>query len=421
MEAGADQRENRKRAHDGDGKSCGYCMQVLNKDRDPRNLACGHAFCFSCLKDAHSSSDSSNIKCSTCGKVQSCDVDDLQSLATATDGTASPDVLSLCDRCHDKSAVKYCNDCGEKICARHLVFHEGYFEEAHETVDIQKYTENPSLYNKVLTCLHHENKMITMACANCYQFNCKQCSIEMATCSKVPDPDVLLEGLKGSSYYSCNRNNVTQYINKFKRGHAFKFLDEIQAQIIKEFQGELNNASLLVDKCVKLDKVTWKQLDALPDQCKKMIVDVEEKAKEQCQLIEQQKKELIKEIQEYETLWTKKIISFTENLTQTREQIEETIKSVRMFLRDSPVIELVKSREDKLAALRKVNSIYLNSSPLPHVQRLRIGKKMRMEVEFNSQHSFPSTRKDSSTSRSYYGASPPEEYCGHEWETQAAA
>ncbi|XP_067939922.1 probable E3 ubiquitin-protein ligase MID2 [Watersipora subatra] len=375
MDTGADKKESRKRAHDGDedSKSCGYCMQAMNKDRDPRNLACGHTFCFSCLKEAHASSGLTNIKCSTCGKVHSCDIDDVQSLAAAIDGTPSPDVLLLCDRCHDKSAVKYCSDCGEKICARHLTFHDGYYEETHETIDIQLYTENPSLYNKVITCLHHENETVTMACANCYQFNCKQCSREMATCPKVPNPDVVLQDMKRYAYMSST-DTAIQYINKCKRGHIFLFLDEIRAQIIKECQGKLKTASSLVDACAKLDKESWKQLDTLPDKCKKMIVDVEKKAKEQCQLIEEQKKELIKEIQEYETLWTKKIISFTENLTQTREQIEEAIKSTNMFIRESPGVELIKSIKDKLAALETVNKLYLGSSPLPHVRDLRIGR-----------------------------------------------
>ncbi|XP_067939257.1 uncharacterized protein [Watersipora subatra] len=230
-----------------------------------------------------------------------------------------------------------------------------------------------------------------MACANCYQFNCKQCSREMATCPKVPNPDVVLQNVKRYAYMSSSTDTAIKYINKCKRGHIFRFLDEIRDQIIKECQGKLKTASSLVDECVKLDKESWKQLDTLPDKCKKMIVDVEEKAKEQCQLIEQQKKELIKEIQEYETVWTKKIISFTENLTKTREQIEEAIKSTHMFLRESPGVELIKSRKDKLVALEAVNSLYLGSSPLPHVKELRIGKKMRMEVEFNSRRSFPST------------------------------
>lgn len=58
-----------------------------------------------------------------------------------------------------------------------LQHHDGYYEDLHETVDIDVYAAKPNSYLKALKCEHHKEETITMACKTCYQFNCRQCDV----------------------------------------------------------------------------------------------------------------------------------------------------------------------------------------------------------------------------------------------------
>ncbi|XP_067930259.1 transcription intermediary factor 1-beta-like isoform X2 [Watersipora subatra] len=181
-------------------KQCGFCMEQGNQLVEPRILPCQHIHCYPCLVG-----DFETNRIVRCGKCKAVFDVTLDRLPVAV---KREDKVQVCDVCVQKgitneSAVKYCTDCGKRICIKHLESHEDFFPQHKKLLGTEGFQGNARMY-AVRKCTKHEDQPITLACSSCYIVLCVECMEGSKDCDK------------GSTHQAVHLNQLVKLL-KVKR------------------------------------------------------------------------------------------------------------------------------------------------------------------------------------------------------------
>ena len=254
---------------------CGLCLDVFD---DPRNLPCGHTYCFKCIRKIAQANKDKQPSCALCRSPWSIPAEGLpglmknyvlnnfvQSFGQQTDSVIMCALFA--DGDEHGQAEYFCIDCWDPLCVDCFKGHKKTrYSQNHNVKKMTDVTEVDVRQHKQkeeAKCSKHNDKVLELFCNEC---NCAVCYICCATShfqhtflglAEVDKKFVeqirqeVDEGVKLESSYGTQLATLNQIIKQLKMDCAQK-LNETKLCLAKVRQENKNCFALIeeeIDKC----------------------------------------------------------------------------------------------------------------------------------------------------------------------------
>ena len=256
---------------------CGLCLDVFD---DPRNLPCGHTFCFKCIQKLVETSKDKQPSCALCRTLFSVPSEGLQGLMR--NFVLNNFVQSFGQRtdCAIKCALfadgdehgpveYFCIDCWDPLCANCFKVHKKTrYSQNHDVKKMTDITEADVREHRVkeeAKCSRHNDKVLELFCNEC---NCAVCYICCATshfqhrCLGLTEMDEKFieqirreidEGVKIKNSYDTQLDTLYKIIKELETDCAQKLI-EIKLKLSKVRQENKKCFTLIEEKINKCER-----------------------------------------------------------------------------------------------------------------------------------------------------------------------
>ena len=169
---------------------CAICLETY---RDPKALACLHAYCQECIQQLLLRQQrDQEVECPQCRSLVAVAGNDPSSLSTVFFINGLIEVCEIlkkaesneitCQSCSEAKATSFCYTCGFVCTSCANVHKKLKIFEGHKTVLISEMREGaliqlPTKKAPTSTCQKHERKQCKLYCFQCEQLICKDCTL----------------------------------------------------------------------------------------------------------------------------------------------------------------------------------------------------------------------------------------------------
>ena len=246
---------------------CGMCLGIFN---DPRNLPCGHTFCFKCIKKLVDADKDKQPSCALCRTSWSVPDEGLQGVMknfvlnnfVNSFGQQSGTILkcALIDDGDDHGNAEYfCIDCWDPLCADcNRIHKKSRLTKNHNTKNITDVTKVDIQLHKRkedVKCTRHADKILEFFCNECNCAVCYACCVTshfQHKCEGLGNVDVkFMEQikLKIEEKVKIVKSYGTQLT---KLEHLIKDLEEDYKQKLEELKLNTSIVRREIQKCFAL-------------------------------------------------------------------------------------------------------------------------------------------------------------------------
>ncbi len=324
---------------------CSICLDAF---KQPKLLPCYHVFCKSPCLEKLVTKDGHSLTCPTCRHIVPLSergVDGLQSdfhidhLFEIRDAfnKAAESSKTQCGNCEEGKATGYCRDCKDFLCDNCQAAHQALkLTRSHQIVSLQEFQEQAkqiiTAKKTIHTCEKHYKKELKIYCETCKELICTDCTIRL--------------------HKDHNYDLVADVFPKHK--------EELVSSLkpVKEKLGRVQQALKMFDTLAK----------DIHDQRATLETDIHKEIDEQHRLLDQQRTELVGELEMLTQQKLKGLAAQRDQVQITRVKLASCLEYTEGALETGTECEILELKGHVLKRIQQISADFDPNSFSPETK-----------------------------------------------------